>query len=74
LVISRGGSAETVKKRFGNPNSLSQRLLEIEPRLTVEGRDGIDAQGIKLAAIERIAHELQPDAKEQPGTLFQKEL
>lgn len=72
MVAARGGSAETVRKQFSNPESLSQRLVELEPQLTVEGRDGVDNQEITLAALERIARELLGDPKEQSGTLFER--
>jgi hypothetical protein len=70
LVTARGGSAGTLKKQFGDPNSLSQHLLELEPQLRVEGRDGASAQEIKVAALERIARELLPDSGSQSESLF----
>ncbi len=69
-VVAKGGSTETIRKHFGNPNSLSQRLLEIESQLTVEGREGITPQEIKLAALDRIASDLLPNAKNQPKMVF----
>ncbi len=58
LAAGQVGATETLKRQFGNPNSLSQRLREIEPRLTVEGREG-DSE-LRLTALERIARELFP--------------
>jgi HD superfamily phosphohydrolase len=74
LVAARGGSAETLRKRFGNPDSLSKHLLELEPQLTIEGRDGVNAQELKLAALERIARELPPEGEDQSGSLFRRKL
>lgn len=69
-VIARGGSVEHIKEKFTKPNSLSQRLLEIEPQLTVEGRDGLSDKD--RSAIELIARELFPDndVKDKPRSLF----
>jgi HD superfamily phosphohydrolase len=62
LVTSKGGSAEAIKKQFGSPNSLSNRLKELESALTVEGREGtID---VRMAALEKIASELVPQQPE----------
>ncbi len=63
LINAQGGSADVVKKRFGNPNSLSQRLRELEPRITVEGREG--ASELRLTAIEKVADELLPPRAEE---------
>jgi hypothetical protein len=60
-VFALGGSVEVLRKEFGDPDSLSQRLRELEPRLAVEGREGENE--LRLAAIDRIAHELFPTSQ-----------
>jgi HD superfamily phosphohydrolase len=63
-IANAGGSAETVKQSFGNPNSLLGRVGELEAQLSIEGREGIsDPRERRLAAIERIAAELLPGAQ-----------
>jgi HD superfamily phosphohydrolase len=58
LIAPRGGTAETIKNKYGNPNSLAVRIAEVQSGLTVEGREGVS--DTKLAAIELVARELQP--------------
>ena len=58
LLAANGGSAETIKTRFGVPNSLSEHLAQVSPSLTVEGREG--TSDTRLAALERVAKELLP--------------
>jgi hypothetical protein len=65
LIVPRGGSPETVKKQFAKPNSLSHRLRDLEPQLTVEGREGINE--LHRAALEKVAAELTPQVLEMPG-------
>jgi HD superfamily phosphohydrolase len=81
-VSARGGSAEVIRKQFGDPNSLSQHIRGLEPKLTVEGREG-DSE-LRLAVIDKIARELVPVSlddksskavkrrKSGSGLLFQK--
>lgn len=68
LVAAAGGSAEIVRARFGKPDSLSHCLKELQPQLTLEGRDTIAANEGTMAAIEAIARELLPSRSEaQPA-------
>jgi HD superfamily phosphohydrolase len=60
-VTAGGGSAQTVKKQFGVPNSLLEQVRQLEAQLRIEGREGIsDPRTTRLAAIERIATGLLP--------------
>lgn len=61
-VVEAGGSAEVVRARFGEPDSLSRRIDDLQPQLVIEGRDGIDASAQKLATLDKIAAELSPSA------------
>jgi HD superfamily phosphohydrolase len=60
MVSEAGGSADDVRARFGQPDSLSKRVNELQPQLILEGREGMDAAGAKRATLERIAAELSP--------------
>lgn len=62
LVKARDGSAEAIKSRFGQPNSLTTRLNELASALKVEGREG--ATDVELVAIERVVNELAPTKAE----------
>lgn len=73
LVSAQGGTTEVIRQQFGVPNSLSQRLLELEPQMTLEGRDGVKPEDIKMAALERIARELHLSAQGETKPLFKKE-
>jgi len=67
-VVAKGGSATLIRQTFGNPDSLNQRISEVESQLTVEGYEGITDK--KAAALDRIASQLVPDPKERRATLF----
>ena len=62
ILSSRGGSSETVMRRFPEPDSLSRRLRVDQPQLTVEGREGINE--LRRVAIEKVAAELAPEILE----------
>ena len=53
------------KEALFRPDSLTLRLKELEPQLTVEGRDGI--YELRRSAIERVASELTPQVLEMPS-------
>src|SRR5262249_11552165 len=72
LVSAQGGSAETIRKQFGNPNSLTQRMLELEPQMTVEGRDGVSPQQIRMAVLEKIARDMKAESQPETKPLFKK--
>ena len=58
-VQQGGGSAEMIKQRFGDPESLFVRTSELEKQLVVEGREGENSgDTITLSALDRISGEL----------------
>jgi HD superfamily phosphohydrolase len=66
LVRARGGSAETIKGQFQDPNSLSARVKELESTLTIEGREG--TSDVRMAVIEKIASDLVPQQSDGKKT------
>jgi hypothetical protein len=71
-VQAGGGSPDFIREEFEAPESLSERMSQLEPQLTLEGHSGdVTPETRTMAALDRIAEELvvahQPSLFSKPA-------